>query len=74
MTQILQWIGWFLLQIYEFFESAHIPAAYALSLVVFTLIVKPVSYTHLNLPIIAIITSLVYHKSAFQAIQNAIFI
>ena len=29
MTQILQWIGWFLLQIYEFFESAHIPAAYA---------------------------------------------
>ena len=48
MTQILQWIGWFLLQIYEFFESAHIPAAYALSLVVFTLIVKlvlfPLSY------------------------------
>lgn len=48
MTQILQWIGWFLLQIYEFFESAHIPAAYALSLVVFTLLVKlvlfPLSY------------------------------
>ena len=36
MTQILQWIGWFLLQIYEFFANAHIPAAYALSLVVFT--------------------------------------
>lgn len=48
MTQILQWIGWFLLKIYEFFESAHIPAAYALSLVVFTLLVKlvlfPLSY------------------------------
>lgn len=48
MTQILQWIGWFLLQIYEFFESAHIPAAYALSLVVFTILVKlvlfPLSY------------------------------
>ena len=48
MTQILQWIGWFLLKIYEFFESAHIPAAYALALVVFTLIVKlvlfPLSY------------------------------
>ena len=44
MTQILQWIGWFLLQIYEFFESAHIPAAYALSLVVFTLIVKLVLF------------------------------
>lgn len=48
MTQILQWIGWFLLKMYEFFESAHIPAAYALSLVVFTLLVKlvlfPLSY------------------------------
>lgn len=48
MTQILQWIGWFLLKIYEFFESAHIPAAYALSLVVFTILVKlvlfPLSY------------------------------
>ena len=29
MTQILQAIGWFLLKIYEFFETAHIPAAYA---------------------------------------------
>ena len=36
MTTILQGIGWFLLKIYEFFEAAHIPAAYALSLVVFT--------------------------------------
>lgn len=48
MTQILQWIGWFLLQIYEFFDNANIPAAYALSLVVFTIIVKvvlfPLSY------------------------------
>lgn len=48
MTQILQAIGWFLLKIYEFFETAHIPAAYALSLVVFTILVKlvlfPLSY------------------------------
>lgn len=48
MTTILQGIGWFLLKIYEFFESAHIPAAYALSLVVFTVLVKlvlfPLSY------------------------------
>jgi YidC/Oxa1 family membrane protein insertase len=48
MTTILQGIGWFLLKIYEFFESAHIPAAYALSLVVFTILVKivlfPLSY------------------------------
>jgi YidC/Oxa1 family membrane protein insertase len=48
MTTILQGIGWFLLKIYEFFESAHIPAAYALSLVVFTMLVKlvlfPLSY------------------------------
>lgn len=48
MTTILQGIGWFLLKIYEFFESAHIPAAYALALVVFTILVKlilfPLSY------------------------------
>ena len=48
MTTILQGIGWFLLKIYEFFESTHIPAAYALSLVVFTILVKivlfPLSY------------------------------
>lgn len=48
MTTILQGIGWFLLKIYEFFEAAHIPAAYALSLVVFTILVKivlfPLSY------------------------------
>ena len=48
MTTILQGIGWFLLKIYEFFESCHIPASYALMLVVFTILIKvvifPLSY------------------------------
>ena len=48
MTTILQWIGWVLLKIYEFFDASGIPAAYALSLVVFTVAVKvilfPLSY------------------------------
>lgn len=48
MTTILQGIGWVLLKVYEFFESAHIPAAYALALVVFTIVIKilifPLSY------------------------------
>ena len=44
MTTILQWIGWFLLKIYEFFEASHIPAAYALALVVFTILVKVILF------------------------------
>ena len=44
MTTILQGIGWFLLKIYEFFESCHIPASYALMLVVFTILIKVVIF------------------------------
>lgn len=48
MTQILQWIGWFLLKIYQFFDGLGVPGAYALALVIFSLIIKlilfPFSY------------------------------
>ena len=48
MTTILQGIGWVLLKLYELFESAGIPGAYALMLVCFSLVLKlilfPFSY------------------------------
>lgn len=48
MTQILQWIGWVLLKIYQFFDGLGIPGAYALALVIFSLVFKlilfPFSY------------------------------
>lgn len=44
MTTILQGIGWFLFKVYEFFENLGAPGAYALALVVFTVLVKTVLY------------------------------
>ncbi len=44
MTTILQGIGWFLFKVYEFFENLGLPGAYALALVVFTILVKTVLY------------------------------
>ncbi len=48
MTSILQGIGWFLLKIYELFENLGLPGAYALALIVFTILIKvvlfPLSY------------------------------
>ena len=48
MTTILQGIGWFLLKIYELFENLGLPGAYALALIVFTILIKvvlfPLSY------------------------------
>ncbi len=44
----LQWIGWFLLKIYQLVESIGLPGAYAIALVIFTVIIKiilfPLSY------------------------------
>lgn len=44
MTTILQGIGWFLFKVYEFFENLGAPGAYALALVVFTVLVKTVLF------------------------------